>query len=447
MRKHAIVLSLILFSLGSVFAEEAKVSEKQPLAIFSLGYYGYNIPKQALGSIDAELVRVFVDLKRFDILGFEQRLKTADVTKFIADLKKYKEANMVLPKKYMLGEAFLTEAEMTKLIGSFYIVMPVVTNYNVERKTNKKTNKSYWECEINTSFTFYDVANGTIMAAPIVKTIGSDDDSKDEAIQSAISAIPGDLRFEARKAFPLDSKVVSTSPGSLRMRLGGNMGIKKGFEFAVIEKETIDGIEDEREAGLVLVRKVGSEFSDATVLFSNIKLSKETQLKEIPRKGIDASFYASYLTGLPITYATYDPRDTGLILGAKTTFSDGFYDFKPMAGVEVPLGAILSDVDYLYVPFNVYVGGEYNLYLGRLQIAPFAAGGITGMYINVLGWEPDTSDYFSHVGGFGGLSLSYLATRDFKVYAEAKAAYWLSLVGYASDFGGFGISLGATYKM
>ena len=45
------------------------VSEKKDVAIFALGYYGWAIPLETLGSIDMEIQKVFVDLGRFNIIG------------------------------------------------------------------------------------------------------------------------------------------------------------------------------------------------------------------------------------------------------------------------------------------------------------------------------------------------------------------------------------------
>ena len=42
--------------------------------------------------------------------------------------------------------------------------------------------------------------------------------------------------------------------------------------------------------------------------------------------------------------------------------SRGFYNFRPFAAPEVPLRANFL----VALPINLYVGGEYALYLGRL---------------------------------------------------------------------------------
>jgi hypothetical protein len=427
---------------------EATVSTKQQLAVFALGFYGYDIPSEALGTIDAKVMEVFAGLKRFEIIGFTQRFATGDVGKFVADLKKIKEENLVLPEKYMLGEAFLTEADMNMLVGSFYIVVPVVNNYELKWEAKEDPKNSRWSCKISTSITFMDVAKGTVMAAPIIETSGTHSKDQNEAVKAAIESIPGSLELEARKVFPLDSKIVSADLVNVKMRLGSNMGIKVGYEFAVIDKQEIDGIVDEREAGLVVIKKVSSEFSDGTILFSDIKLGANTQVREIPRGGADIAAYFRYVLAgeLPSFWYTASANSYG-VAGLKFTVSEGFYALKPILGLQVPLGAMDFAGTWMILPVQVYLGGEFNLYLRRIQVSPFAGVGCGLYYIQNVATQDDSNSGLTHVGGLAGVGLSYLVTRDIKVYAEASYDYWLSMMpGLVNDGSGLGIGVGATFK-
>jgi hypothetical protein len=448
---RALAAGLAIALCAALQAEpaQANVSEKQPLAIFALGYYGWDIPAEALGSVDARIMEVFTRMKRFSIIGFEQRFSSADVSQFIKDIKKIKEENLVIPEKYLLGEAFLTDAEMNKLIGAFYIVMPVVTNYAIKYDPGNaaKNIKPSWRCAIDVSITFQDVARGVTMAAPVISASGVSVSSPDEAAASAISAIPGSIESEARQVFPLDSKIVSSSLTDVKMRLGANMGVKKGYEFAVIDKQVIDGIIDEREVGLVLVRDVTSEFSNATILYSSIPLAKETQLREVPRAGIDSSVYASVLYGAyPVPVGS---RSQGIFVvpGLKTTFSEGNYDLKPFIGLQTffPGWSVMSP--NLFIPVAAYIGGEYNLYLRRFQFYPFAAVG-ANLYVLRLQADSATRYLPTHVGALGGLGISYLAGKSFKIYVEANGQYWQTLYpGIVNSIYGYGGTIGITAKL
>ena len=59
------LVAAILLS-GRLAAQAPTVSEKKDVAVFSLGYYGWAIPLETLGSIDQEIQKVFVDLGRFN---------------------------------------------------------------------------------------------------------------------------------------------------------------------------------------------------------------------------------------------------------------------------------------------------------------------------------------------------------------------------------------------
>ncbi|HOT58715.1 MAG TPA: hypothetical protein PLJ83_03545 [Spirochaetales bacterium] len=125
--KKTIALALTLLIAIAAVTAQAKVSEKQEIAIFALGYYGYKIPVEALASIDVEIQKVFLDLGRFTVIGMDKRFSSNDVNEFISLIKKAKEENFVMPEKYRFGEEVFTKEDFNRLIGAFIIVIPVVT--------------------------------------------------------------------------------------------------------------------------------------------------------------------------------------------------------------------------------------------------------------------------------------------------------------------------------
>ena len=149
------LLATVLFA-APLAAATPTVSEKKDVAIFALGYYGWAIPLETLGSIDIEIQKVFVDLGRFNIIGYTERLSSGGLQQFIATLKKAKEANFVMPEKFQFGEAVLTEAEFNKLVGAFIIATPIVSEFN----SRYNSDKSQWETDIKTNVTFIDVGAG-----------------------------------------------------------------------------------------------------------------------------------------------------------------------------------------------------------------------------------------------------------------------------------------------
>jgi len=425
-------LALALVSAASL-AAQPEVSEKKQIAVFALGFYGWAIPQEALGGIDLQIQKVFTDMGRFEVLSIENRMSASGIDEFIATIKKSKEANFVMPEKFQFGEAIFTEADFNKLIGSFIVAAPVVSSFI----STYSTDASAWQTTIKTHVTFVDVAAGTTMAITEVETSGSDSENQLTSIQSAISSIPSQLEFEIRSipAFQLSTRVLAVNGKEIKLQLGKDMGIKKGDEYKILVTESLEGIENEVESGFVTIKQVDSKMSTAQVVYSSVPVGKDTQLREIPRMGTDLGLY-------------FHLSDTTPILGVKGVMSRGFYSFKPYFAAQIPLGKVSSYWDlFSILPINVILGGEFNLYMGRLAITPY--GGVGASYARVLTPLGDEeTDWLSHLGFQAYLNASYLFSRDMKAYAEAGFDYWLSMdKSYFDSYGGISFGAGIAFKL
>ncbi len=444
--KRLTILLAIACIVGSLAFAQAEVSQKKEIAIFALGYYGWNIPSETLGTIDVDIQRVFLDLGRFTILGMEKRFSAGSVEEFMNVLKKTKEANFVLPEKYQFGEEFLTEADFNKLVGAFIIAIPVVTSFNSEYVSNKE-----WRTNIKTNVTFIDVSTGNMMGIANVETFGSSKETQYKSISSAIDGIPSQLQYEIRsvREFQNVTRVLASDFSSVDMQLGQDMGIKKGDEYAVIVSDTLEGFEDEREVGLLVVKEVGSKRSKATILYSSIPVVKDVQLREIPRLGMD---FAPYLH----TYSYFADKDSGLdpnttvVAGFRAEMTRGFYGIKPYAAVQ-----LIIDTER-WVPINAIIGAQFNMYLRRLELGGRAGFAGSSNFIIRLIEEQFSSDddpWLTHYGASAGAYVSYLFGRDLKIFAEVQADYMLGIanglgLGAAfNNYGGYQIGLGVSFKM
>lgn len=439
-RSLTIVLAALLFAaMISPAIAQPKVSEKQEIAIFSLGYYGWNIPRETLGTIDVDIQRVFLDLGRFTIFGMEKRFSTGDVDQFITILKKTKEANFVLPEKYQFGEAFLTEADFNRLVGAFIIAVPVVTSFDSQFVNNKE-----WQTSIKTNVSFIDVASGTMIGIANVETQGTSRETQFKSIQDAINGIPMQLQFEIRKIsqFQNVTRVLASGAGGVDIQLGQNMGIKKGDEYAVITSDTLEGFTDEREVGLILIKDVGSTRSKGTILYSGVPVVKDVQLREIPRLGADLALYAH-------TYNYLDAAmGTSFVVGARAELTRGFYNTRPYAAIQV-----ITDTE-MWLPINVIIGGQYSVFMRRLEVGARAGvAGSTNAILRIIEDYASNSDdpWFTHYGVSGGAYVSWLFSRDMKLFAEVQGDYMLGLAdsigGSFRSYGGYQIGLGATFKL
>ncbi len=435
----AVVAAFVLVLTGANAFAQVQVSGKKEIAIFALGYYGWNIPLETLGTIDVDIQRVFLDLGRFTIFGMEKRFAAKDVEEFIKVLRQTKEANFVMPEKYQFGEEFLTEADFNKLTGAFIIAVPVVTSFN-----SQLVNQD-WETDIKTNVTFIDVASGTMIGLADVETSGSSRETQYKSIQSAIDGIPMQLQFEIRKvsAFQNVTRVLAASGSTVDMQLGKDMGVKVGDEYAIIESVVLEGLLDEREVGLILINEVGTTRSRGTLRYSGIPLEKDVQLREIPRLGVDLDLYAHALSFYEHPY----DNALGFMIGARGELTRGFYNLKPFAAIEAVL-----DLDMI-VPLNIIAGLQYSMYLRRLEFGGrVGVAGGSNIIVQFLEEElaDDDKEWFTHYGLSGGGFASLLVTRDMKIFVEVQADFMLGIFGdifqSLGNYGSLQVGLGVSLK-
>jgi hypothetical protein len=422
---------------GTLAAQAPTVSEKKDVAIFALGYYGWAIPQETLGSIDQEIQKVFVDLGRFNILGYAERFSSGGLQDFIATLKKAKEASFVMPEKFQFGEALFTDAEFNKLLGAFIVAVPVVSEFN----SAYNTRATKWETSIKTNVTFIDVsAGGTTIGVAEVNTTGTDESNQLKSISDAIEGIPMQLQYEIRKiaAFQINTRVLTVSGGEIKLQLGQNMGIRKGDEYSVIVGGMVEGFKDEREAGLVQIKDVGAEVSTGQVVYSSVKMTKDVQLREIARMGVDAEPFVHILLG----------ADRTIVPGIRMAVSRGFYGARPYAAVQVPLGQIWSAFTVFVVPVSVVVGGEYEAHMGRLTATPYAGIGASYLYVSeAITGLSDETNIFPHIGAQAYVNLSYLVTRNMRIYADVGGEFWLAIHSFFDNYYGLGAGAGVAFKL
>jgi hypothetical protein len=332
------------------------------------------------------------------------------------------------------------------------VAIPVVVDFSSEWNQRK----GYWETNIKTSVSFVDASAGTLTGIADVETSGTDKDSQNASIREAINAIPMELQYKIRSipAFQLNTRVLQSKGREIRLELGSNMGIKKGDEYSIIVASTFQGLKDEREEGLVLIKEVGPEISTGLVLYSSVKPGADTQLREIPRRGVDAEPFIHVVNGSTLRVlgeGETEENGNNIMVGLRMPLSRGFFDWRPYAAVEVPVNGIRNIGTVFIVPINVLVGAEYNLYLGRLALTPYFGVGGSYIYLSevITGTSRDSSDtYIAHLGAQAYFNASYLVTRNMKIFAEAGFEYWLSLNSWLySNYGGVSFGGGVSFKL
>jgi hypothetical protein len=436
-RKAKIATLLIALSFWTIgaFGQAAVVSEKKDVAVFALGYYGWNLPLEALGTIDQGIQKVFADLGRFRVIGLSQRLSSPGLEQFVEAIKKSKEAGFVLPEKYQFGEATLTEADFNRLLGAFIVATPVITLFD----SRWEADTARFRTAITTSVSFLDVAAGSLIAVASVETTGYDALDQVASMRQAIDAIPSGLEYQVRSlpAFQISTRILQVGRGEVKIQLGADMGIKKGDEYAVTRTNILEGIKDEVEVGLVLVKEVGPATSTGVVLYADTALQPRDQLREIARVGIDVEPFLHLLLAPSFALAP----------GLRLVETRGFYGLKPLAFAELPIGAATDQSGRAALPLGFGLGGQYDIHLGRLGLRPWAAAGLAYAHLGSgVSGTGQAENVISHFGIEAWFQLSWLASRDLRYFAEAGAEYWFGLRGLSS-FGGVGLGGGLAFKL
>jgi hypothetical protein len=449
-----ILVASLAFALASALVAQAAqpvVSEKQDIAIFALGYYGFAIPYEALGGIDAKIQKVFADMGRFRVIAMTQRFSAADVNAFIDIIRKNKTENFELPEKYRTYEAVFTEADFNKIINAFIIAIPVVTSF--DSVYNEKS--GYYETRIRVSVTFINPMDGSVYGIAEVDTSGSDKTSQLTSIANAIDAIPAQLTYEIKKisAFKITTKVLQVAGSEIKLQLGQNMGINVGDEYSIVDGGMVDGFSDASEVGLVVIKQVGKEVSTGYVVYSDVQVDENMALEEIARFGSNSGFFLHYMMGqaLTVPYLEGEQMDAGsIIVGMKAVMTQGFFDGRPYAVIQIPVNGIRMIGTAFVVPIDIVFGWEQNLFLGRLTLG--LSGGVGASYIYVTeiisGSSADTSNtYLFHLGAQAYVTAEYLLSRDMLLFVEGGFEYWLSLTPVFSNYGGLSVGAGVEFKM
>ncbi|MEW5816704.1 MAG: hypothetical protein AB1798_15085 [Spirochaetota bacterium] len=435
-RVRGVILLVLLILAGSLYSQE--ISARKEIAVFALSYYDWKIPGGALGMVDEQIKGVFIKLNRFNVIGMNYRLGSRDINDFIARIREIKEAEVEIPESVRLGQEAFTESDFNKLVGSFIVVVPVMSYYNLTRDQ-----KGNYGAEMETAFTFIDVQNYKTMAQFAVKTTGYND-TPNAAVKDAADDIFYQLTFEIRKIpeFQLKTGIIDVKGSTIFIEFGSNMGVKKGDEYAVVVPRLLpSGHAVTDEVGLLVIKEVKEEISVGKLIYSKQKPMIGDQIQEVPRLGFDTSLYVHG------TFNFANFADTVILAGLRQSISRGLYGFRPLIGVEVPINLRPSSIGF---PLNLYLGGELNWYLGRFQIVPMAAGGLGGAFgatkVDKSG-SAQENFYLTHGGFITQVTLNYLAGRSVRLLVEGGYTFWFSFsVSSWGDYGGFFAGLGVLIK-
>ena len=412
-----------------------EISEKNDLAVFALSHYQWQIPGGAFSLVDDQIRNVFEGIGRFNVIGMEYRLDTAGIDEFIAKIREVKEQEVSLPETVRLGQEAFTEADFNRLVGSFIVVVPVMTNYTLER-----LDRSEHEARIEISFNFIDIENAQSIAYFTI-AVDARSDASGKAVRLAADRIAPALVYELRTIpeFQLKTGIIDVRGRQVLLEFGANMGVVRGDEYAIVTDKVLPtGHVSSEETGLLVVKEVKEEISSATLIYSDGRPNVGDQLREVPRVGFDTGANLRAI----FSSSDFGPTDAVVTIGARQSTSRGFLTYRPIIGIDVPF----SLLGHHYLPgliVNIYGGGEIVWYLWRFQLVPTAAIGIGGS----VPLREGESFQISHAGGFVELVATYLFERDIKISLSLGYSGWFGLTEISGDsYSGPHVGIGGTYK-
>ncbi len=427
------LLSVLCLLPAAAPAYPQQVSEKKEISVFALSRPEEMTSTQAV-AIDTEIQRAFTDIGRFRVIGTEFRLTSGNVSEFIRQIRRAKEADVAIPEEVRLGQEVFTEGDFRELTSSFLVAVPAVLRYSSSRENGS------WETSLQIVLTIISVERAAVIKIITLNPTGSAD-QEDQAFSQAAGQISRLLENQIRKmaVFQIRTGVLEVSGWTVDMALGGDMGIRKGDEYTIQEQGvTNTGYQYSRTAGLVVVKEVQPGFCRTQLLYGDPQPGDS--MKEVPRDGANLGIYAHALNRNPSRIPEGAPVQD-IVLGTRLTATRGFYALRPLLGIELPLINIGSGLDFFFIPFQAYLGGEYNLYLGRLQLTPMAAlayGGLFPLW-EALKEEGDFSEgepewISTHLGGRIQLGISLLLSRDVRLFTEAGGTAMLGILNSVGSF-------------
>jgi hypothetical protein len=331
----------------------AEVSKKQDIAIFGLTARTFDIPTDVLQYIDSSMNNVFVNLKRFNVLGYgDYRIEAEDAEEFIARIREARAQKAAEAGTYdeKFGTIVIKGEDFDRIANSFLLVMPSLSSYNVGSHREEVQSgdvvyfKRVYTAEVVVDITFINVSEGKQEEAIRVTGTGSDtsvDRAGRLAVDSAISTLAPKVR--QTEVFKIKSGVILVRGDTITFELGKEMGVKPGDEFEVMTRQEIGntGRIVELPTGLVKVKKIYPETSEGRIVYQKERITEGDQLVEVAKAGVQVSFNAGVMK-VDIPDMRYDITviDDADVIAPPPSYTDTF--FISLDQEEVGLSPVVS---------------------------------------------------------------------------------------------------------
>jgi len=202
------------------------------------------------------------------------------------------------------GTVVIKGEDFDRIVGSFLIVIPSLANYTVALEQTEVVSgdttyvEEAYAVDIVIDLTFVNVREGTQEESVRITGQGRNLDlgrAEKNAVDLAVSML--DYKIKQVDAFKIKSGVIRRIGDVVLFELGKNIGIKPGDEYEVMTKQEIGntGRLVELPTGLVRVKKVYPDVTEAKVVFQKEKITIGDQLVEVAMMGLQLSINAGLM--------------------------------------------------------------------------------------------------------------------------------------------------------
>ena len=299
------IIYVLLIGLTALCAEA--VSGKKDIAVFRLSQSGV-MPTEVAARIDQRITAAGASFRRFNVIGMQYRLNTADVSVFINKIRESKEQLSDLPETVLSGEEAFTRADWERLTGAFLVFAPRITAYQESILYDdaivdgKKAVKQFWEIKIEGALSIVDVsgtAGERIIPFSVVRIFTRRSDAIDSAIDAVTDAVYDAVKFEPE--FTLSSGIleIDRQHNTVTIELGSNMGIRVGDEYTLQKPVVTAGHSSSVETGFFIISEVHDTFSIGKIVYATQPVVEGDSVKEHPYYNLILQGYGGLLFRSP----------------------------------------------------------------------------------------------------------------------------------------------------
>ena len=441
------IVYVLLIGLTALCAEA--VSGKKDIAVFRLSQSGV-MPTEVAARIDQRITAAVASFRRFNVIGMQYRLNTADVSVFINKIRESKEQLSDLPETVLSGEEAFTRADWERLTGAFLVFAPRITAYQESILYDdaivdgKKAVKQFWEIKIEGALSIVDVsgtAGERIIPFSVVRIFTRRSDAIDSAIDAVTDAVYDAVKFEPE--FTLSSGIleIDRQHNTVTIELGSNMGIRVGDEYTLQKPIVTAGHSSSVETGFFIISEVHDTFSIGKIVYATQPVVEGDSVKEQPYYNLILQGYGGItvpLTGVKQGKAK-DYMRVQPTFGIKGIYRYNFHfsvSFGYEYAIQQPIGqSSAADAKPLRLsPFGMmYMGlGVHNFYMARFKITPeiqFCYSGVSVGAQNASSTQRNNGFTVtaSQLGGRALVSADYFISRNWTAGVSAGLGYMHSL--------------------